>query len=235
MQKESRPGSALSPITVRMTLPSPLPCGMISLSSFSVKYNEEKKYFQVITSESPTCPHDGGRLEYRDSVRRTVLNMYSEATLYLLRRLLCSVCGALHRELPNTIQPYKHYGSEVIQAVIDDSGDAACCAADDSTIRRWKSDFSEAEPDIKQRLTSVYSRMVESTVTAASSECILDRIRAGEKNWLAFVTGLLVNCGHKIRTRFAFCQRSFSATMVSAGKNKAGKGDGHVKTIKDTS
>ena len=33
---------------------------------------------------------------------------------FLIRRLKCSNCGRLHRELPDCLVPYKHYASEVI-------------------------------------------------------------------------------------------------------------------------
>jgi hypothetical protein len=34
---------------------------------------------------------------------------------------------------------------------------------------------------------------------------ILSKLRAGQKNWLTFVFRLLINSGHRLRTRFAFC------------------------------
>ena len=40
---------------------------------------------------------------------------------FLIRRLKCSNCGRLHRELPDCLVPYKHYASEVISGVLDGS------------------------------------------------------------------------------------------------------------------
>ena len=60
---------------------------------------------------------------------------------FLIRRLKCSSCGRLHRELPDCLVPYKHYASEVISGVLDgivspddeDSADFPC----ETTMRRW--------------------------------------------------------------------------------------------------
>lgn len=54
----------------------------------------------------------------------------------LLRRLRCSHCGRLHLEIPDVMQPQKHYAAEVIRKV--EAGELGSCPADDSTIRRWK-------------------------------------------------------------------------------------------------
>ena len=61
---------------------------------------------------------------------------------FLIRRLKCSSCGRLHRELPDCLVPYKHYASEVISGVLDgiispddeDSADFPC----EMTMRRWR-------------------------------------------------------------------------------------------------
>ena len=109
-----------------------------------------KDYFLVKTDEVVPCPLCSGLLNYRDSVYRNVKDMASNVMRFLLRRLLCQACNTLHRELPDNVQPYKHYGADVIQAVIDGDEEASSCAADNSTIRRWLADFSEATPDINQ-------------------------------------------------------------------------------------
>ena len=148
----------------------------------------------------------------------------------MLRRLLCEGCAKLHTEIPDIIQPFKHYDSETIQSVIDGGEKAMDCVADDSTISRWKSDFTKAAPDIEQRLGSVYVREADETIPVLSSVTILAYIRAMQKCWLAFVMVLLINGGHKLCTRFAFCPSSIDG-IVSSISRKGGKLDG--KTIKD--
>jgi hypothetical protein len=208
---------------------------MISVSSFELEYNKVKKYFAIRSFEVSICPLCEGELEYRDSIFRNVKNMMSEARRFLLRRLRCRICGKLHRELPDIIQPYKHYESDVIQSVIDDSEDAEKCGADNSTIRRWKSEFAEAIPVLEQRLASIYARATEEAVPLEMTTRIIDGIKSKHNRWLPFVTGLLINCGYKICTEFAFFLRDNSAKVDSALKIYAERGRINVKTIKDTS
>jgi len=149
----------------------------------------------------------------------------------MLRRLLCDDCKKLHTEIPDIIQPYKHYDSETIQSVIDGGEKARCCVADDSTISRWKSGFAKAAPDIEQRLGSVYARDTDETLPVLSSITLLAYIRAMQERWLAFVMALLINGGHKLCTQFAFCPSSIDG-IVSSTIKKGGEPDG--KTIEDT-
>jgi hypothetical protein len=79
---------------------------------------------------------------------------------------------------------------------------ASACAADNSTIRRWKTEFAQAEPDINQRLASVCAQLTEEKVPIADTTHILNNIKSEIKHWLAFVMELLINSGHKICTRF---------------------------------
>ena len=207
---------------------------MVSISSFSLEYDRKKEYFSIKTEEVVFCPQCGGRLRYRDSVLRNVKNLLSEAMRFLLRRLKCQACGKLHRELPNTICPYKHYEADVIQAVIDGSEEASSCSADDSTIRRWKSGFAGAEPDIIQRLSSVYARMAGKTVPITATEDILGKIRDSEKRWFPFVMGLLINNGHETCTEFAFFPPPKSARVGGATKTVAERSRENDKTTQDT-
>jgi len=209
--------------------------GMISVSSFELEYNKVKKYFSIKSMEILICSLCGGGVEYRDSVFRYVKNMLSETRRFLLRRLRCQICGKLHRELPDIIQPFKHYESDVIQSVIDDSEDAKKCGADNRTMRRWKSEFIEAKPVLEQKLASVYARRTEETVPLEATTMILDSIKSKYGRWLPFVIGLLTNSGHKICTEFALCHNCKSDKVGSAIKIIAERTDKIVKTIKDTS
>ena len=208
---------------------------MVIVSSFKLVFNEFKKYFTVEAEEVLDCPLCMGELKYRDSVVRNLKNMVSDVTRYLIRRLLCQECKALHREIPDIIQPYKQYESAVIQAVVDNSEGSLCCGAEKTTIRRWKAEFASAEADINQRLSSVYARMTENTVPISETENILNRVQKNEERWLPFVMKLLINGGHKICTQFAFCLPERSDKLNSAIKINA-EGDSKIdKTNTDTS
>jgi hypothetical protein len=55
---------------------------------------------------------------------------------YIIRRLYCKACKKIHRELPAGMQPYKHYQIGLIEGALD--GREPVCAADNSTLHRWK-------------------------------------------------------------------------------------------------
>jgi hypothetical protein len=137
--------------------------------------------------------------------------------------------------LPDIIQPYRHYGSEVIQIVLDGIEKADECCADNSTIQRWKTEFAKAEPDIAQRLASAYVQETWETVPMGAAATLLDGLKAKDSCWLRFVMRLLINCGHRICTEFAFYPAHYSATVSSANKYIAERGRNNDKTIKDTS
>ena len=211
---------------------------MVIVSSFELTYNNTSGFFTITTKESLSCPFCRGELVYRDCKLRKLKDLLGRVRCFLLRRLRCqgNYCKKLHTELPDIIQPYKHYESSVIQAVIDGSADAADCHADNSTIRRWKTEFEKAEPDIAQRLASVYAQTTGEIAPIETTYKILDTIKTNCERWLAFVMVLLINSGHKICTQFAFCPPESPDTVGSRSKNdtkERGKKDD--ATIEDSS
>ena len=209
---------------------------MVIVSSFKIVHNHLDDIFTIISeNESIHCPLCDGELTYRDTKLRKVKNLLGEIRRFLLRRLRCTECKKLHTELPDIIQPYKQYDSETIQKVLDGCAEATVCAADDSTIRRWKNEFSEAEPDINQRLASVYAQMSDGGVPITATFNVLGRVKIEIKRWLSFVMELLINNGHKICTQFAFCPSSIPDTVSPASKNATEGSRIDDKTIKDTS
>lgn len=84
----------------------------------------------------PVCPACGGSVRVRDSRKRTVRDSDGQPHIFRLRRLQCAVCGLTHLEIPDFIQPQKHYSGLVIAATVN--GECDHCAADNSTIYRWK-------------------------------------------------------------------------------------------------
>ena len=215
----------------------PLPYGMIIVPKFELKYNEETEKYSIIVEKADTatgCPLCEGFLKYRDAINRDVIDRFGEVWHFNLRRLRCMLCKKLHREIPDTIQPFKRYNSEAIQCALDGNEDALECDVDASTIRRWKAEFTKAEPDIEQRLASAYARELDEKVPVLSSTTILAYIQAAVERWLAFVMVLLINSGHKLCTQFAFCPPHPCAKLQNAGNNLDGgcKSDG--KTYEDT-
>lgn len=73
----------------------------------------------MIRKNISVCPKCGGELRYYDSVRRIVRTKARITKWVNIRRLRCSVCGSIHRELPEELFPYKQYEAEVIIGVVD--------------------------------------------------------------------------------------------------------------------
>ena len=203
---------------------------MVIVSSFEILYNKNGEYHEVLVHEAARCPYCGGALRYRNRKQRSVLDELREKIVYLLRRLWCEGCKSLHTEIPDFIQPHRHYSSLVIQDVIDGGGEA--CAADDSTIRRWRNDFEEAKADIEQRLKSVYARETDSHAPFASETKTLNGLIKRETRWLSYVMWLLIRHGHRPCTRFAFCQRE-EAVSIAGMAADGGKGDGFYDNSKE--
>ena len=209
---------------------------MIIVSSFELSHNESSGIFTITTDEVICCPLCSGGLFYRDSKLRMLKDLLGEVLHFFLRRLRCEACNKLHTELPSFIQPYRHYSSDAIQSVLDGGEAGSDCVADNSTIRRWKAEFAQAEPDINQRLAAVYTQMTEEKVSITDTVNTLDKIKTKIRRWLAFVMELLINSGHKICTQFAFRPRP---TLVKVhGINNITSAEGGKKddqTTKNTS
>ena len=73
----------------------------------------------MVSSGETICPNCNGKLKYFDGVKRIVRTKSRRTEWIELRRLRCVECGALHRELPEELYPYKQYEAEVIQGVIE--------------------------------------------------------------------------------------------------------------------
>lgn len=73
--------------------------------------------------EKPTCPLCGSRLFSHGTCKRRVTTE-DGLEIHRLRVLKCRNCKRTHRELPDTIIPYKHYGRETISTIV--AGKAKC-------------------------------------------------------------------------------------------------------------
>ena len=72
----------------------------------------------VSTNES-TCPKCGGELTHYDSVKRIVRTKGRVSEHIKIRRLKCRSCGIIHRELPESVVPYKQYEADMIEGVLE--------------------------------------------------------------------------------------------------------------------
>ena len=116
---------------------------------------------------------------------------------------MCRECGRIHIELPDFMQPNKHYAAAVIEAAID--GARRDCPADNSTISRWKAEFRRLRQYLEGALLSLVTRQDRSNHTLLRKNSLLDELREHGPGWLTCVTRMLVNTGLSLHTQFACC------------------------------
>lgn len=106
---------------------------MIILNNYIIK--RKKDYYIIIPQEPIKC-ECGGVPVARGSKKRTLITNDGEKQVFSLKRMYCPECDRLHIVLPDVFIPYKHYEKQAIEGIIQGEND--CCAADDSTLYRWK-------------------------------------------------------------------------------------------------
>lgn len=99
------------------------------------------KSIGMISSSTSTCPTCGGKLKPYDKVLRIVRTKGRKTKRVSIRRLRCTECGGLHREIPQYICPYKQYEKDVIQGVLEGLITCETLGYEDypceMTMRRW--------------------------------------------------------------------------------------------------
>ena len=81
-----------------------------------------KNIFLIESSENSICPICGHPLKHRDHVKRIMKGKDGEVKWLCIRRLICTneSCHRLHRELPDTLAPHKHFELDIITGVLDE-------------------------------------------------------------------------------------------------------------------
>jgi hypothetical protein len=120
------------------------------------------------------------QMKVRDSKKREGMDSSGEAVCYQLRRYKCKRCGKMHTEQPSDLAPGMRYEADAIQAALDDgtgSAQESACAAEGSTIRRWRGAYM--------------ARLVE-----AGGQLVAE-LRAAGGRWLAAALMEIFNGGPK--------------------------------------
>jgi rubredoxin len=97
----------------------------------------------MVAYDKTACPSCGGCLKSYDRVQRIIRTKGRATRHEEIRRMRCSICGTVHRELPDYILPYKQYESEVIRGVLEGFITSDTIGYEDypceMTMIRWKS------------------------------------------------------------------------------------------------
>jgi len=79
-------------------------------------------------------------------VKRVVYIEDHEKIVIDIRRFKCLKCNKVHREIPDSIYPYKLYSKEIINMVLNDEIDSDTFGYEDFpseiTMMRWKKFFN---------------------------------------------------------------------------------------------
>lgn len=148
------------------------------------------------------CPECGGGLAHRDNRYRISKDYHGRKRWLRIRRLKCSNCSRLHNELPDSLTPYKHYKTEIIENVLDAVSTPQDETTEDypceSTMKRWNvwlaySRF-KIEGIMRARSYKIRGCARELFDTSISW---LENLRKEGTGWLGIVSQLICNSGHK--------------------------------------
>lgn len=93
------------------------------------------------------CNECGGELKHRDYVKRIIKSDGGKIKWIIIPRLICCKCGKVHRQLPNSLKPFKHYNAHIIYGVINGSITSNNIKYEDypceMTMSRWKKSHIE--------------------------------------------------------------------------------------------
>jgi hypothetical protein len=171
-------------------------------------------FFIESEEELAICPNCGRSLVYHSRVVRSLKDITGTEKLYSIRVLRCidKACPTTyHRELPDTIIPYKRYDAESVEDAIEREG--ITVAADESTIYRWRKWFAMHAMYMMMALLSVSAVIGDkektSSLTIEKQELdkpieTLKGMMARKKNWLSGVVRIMVNSSRWIFNRSAF-------------------------------
>jgi len=160
------------------------------------------------------CPNCGNPLIYHSRIIRSLLDISGTKKRYSLRVLKCEneACPTTyHRELPDSIIPYKRYDAQSIQDAIE--GENTIVAADESTIYRWRKWFETNSMYMKMALLGVLAMLQYKDGTSSLSiekhktENQVEDIKiilSLEERWLGAIVRILVNSSRWIFNRSAF-------------------------------
>lgn len=121
---------------------------------------------EIESNEVHLCPFCHVPLVYRDRVKRIVRSRDGVKTVYMIRRLKCPSCQAMHRELPDFMVPYRHYCKDVIDGVLRGQITPETIGYEDYpselTMKRWlkfysRLDISNFGADIKEKLVMEFN------------------------------------------------------------------------------
>jgi hypothetical protein len=134
-------------------------------------------------SHCPTCQTI---LTVRGTRERKIRKREDEKQILIIRRLYCNKCDRLHHELPDCIVPYKRYGAEAIESIINGEEAAKLPAqriCGENTMRRIKGWWEAVKPYFLNVLLTLVARF---GVSYGKPPAFRETVRAvaNSNNWV---------------------------------------------------
>lgn len=142
-------------------------------------------------------------MKYRDSRKRVHKEPGGIKKWYLINRLKCSnaECGGLHNELPDIMFPYKHYGTEIIEDVLDDVVEPGDQGYEDypceGTMKHWKWWLAANTSNINGQMKSMLQHLLDLDIEfLKSTDSLLEGLRERiSPGWLKVISKYIYNAG----------------------------------------
>ena len=178
---------------------------MVIISKYRLEHNKEK-IFLVISEEDTICPECGSPLCRRDRKLRVHKEAGGKKSWFAINRLQCTneKCRRLHNELPDCMIPYKHYGSDIIEDVVDEVVGSDDLGTEDypceGIMKHWKWWISQNEANIGGQMRSMLHHLMDFDIKfLKSSDSLLKELKGRiSPGWLSVVTRFIYNSGGRI-------------------------------------
>ena len=170
------------------------PTTMISISHYIEKVKDG--FVKIISKEQAYCPICQGELRSHGRCIRNLQTADGNRKLSL-KVWYCPECHRSHRELPDSIIPYKrHCADTYIRVYESASADELDCSIDEKTIRRirvWVEVFLKFAADILLRLKTEHPGMMTNKDVTPSVSALkyFVRIIVNTNEWKFSVPPLL--------------------------------------------
>lgn len=136
-------------------------------------------------------------MAYRDCRKRIMRREGGRKDWICVRRFRCQKCGSYHVELPDCLLPYKHYQTEVVSGVLDETVTSDDLGYENypsfMTMLRWLQWFRQNLENMKGYLRQVFRR-----IRCQSAPFSIEQFRDTVPNWLGAVMRIIYNSGGKV-------------------------------------
>ena len=155
------------------------PLNMVSISKYTLEYNNDDNIYYVESGEISVCPICASELTKKGRRQRKSLTQEGLWRIFSIRRLKCCKCKKTHHELPDCIVPYKRYGTHAIENIVMGFTEVFC---EESTIRRIKIWWTLMQTYVIKIAASL-SAKYEYSITEVKKVAEIVRLLANSNSW----------------------------------------------------